>query len=247
MSASLKRDPRVLDELLRTGAVQRAGQPLAPPRLLSTGFAGLDEALGGGLPRGQLHEIVAPASAGGTAVLRAALGWSTRSGELCALIDPDDAFDPRPRDIDLRRLLWVRPRDPAQALRAAEIALEARFALVALDMGGTGAPPGRIEGVHTVRFAFERRKRPPSDGVWARLARKAEKHGGALLVLSREARAGSFSATTIELERAPARWEGAPRAPGRLLRGAGAVAAVLRSRRGPPSGPVRMRLSAEGT
>ena len=29
----------------------------------------------------------------------------------------------------------MRPRDPLQALRAAEIALEARFALVALDLG----------------------------------------------------------------------------------------------------------------
>jgi hypothetical protein len=243
----LKRDPRLLHELLRTGAVQRAAEPLGPPRMLSSGVAALDQALGGGLVRGQLHEIVGPASAGGTAVLRAALGLATRAGELCALIDPDDAFDPRPRDIDLRRLLWVRPRDPAQALRAAEIALEARFSLVALDLGGTGAPPGRIEGVHTVRFAFERKKRLPPDGVWARLARKAEKHGGALLLLSRDAKAGSFSAVTIELERAPARWEGASRSPGRLLRAASSIGAVTRSRRVAPSGPVRMRFAAETT
>jgi hypothetical protein len=246
VSASPKRDLRLLDELLRTGAVQRAAQPAAP-RLLSTGFAALDAALGGGLPRGQLHEIVAPPSAGGTALLRSALGWATRAGELCALIDPDDAFDPRPRDIDLRRLLWVRPRDPAQALRAAEIALEARFAVVALDLGGTGVPPARIDGVHTVRFAFERKRRPPADSVWARLARKAERCGGALVVLSREARTGSFSATTIELERAAARWEGAPSASGRLLRGADAIGAVVRSRRGAPSAPLRIRLPAGGT
>jgi recA bacterial DNA recombination protein len=265
VSTSLKRDPRLLDELLRTGAVQRAAQPAAAPRLLSTGFAALDAALGGGLVRGQLHEIAGPASAGGTALLRSALAWATRAGELCALVDPDDAFDPRPRDIDLRRLLWVRPRDPAQALRAAEIALEARFALVALDLGGTGAPPARIEGVHTVRFAFERKRRAADDhmlrlsgsarrpgdpfasAVWARLARKAERSGGALLVLSREARTGSFSATTIELERTAVRWEGAPRAPGRLLRGVEAIGAVARSRRGAPSGPLRIRLLAGAT
>jgi RecA/RadA recombinase len=246
VSALLQRDPRLLDELLRTGAVQRAPQPIAP-RLLSTGFAALDAALGGGLSRGQLHEIVAPPSAGGTALLRSALASATRAGELCALVDPDDAFDPGPHDVDLRRLLWVRPRDPAQALRAAEIALEARFALVALDLGGTGAPPARIEGVHTVRFAFERRRKAAPDSAWARLARKAERTSGALLVLSREARTGSFSATTIELERASARWDGPPRASGRLLRGAESVGAVARSRRGAPSGPVRIRLPAGGT
>jgi recA bacterial DNA recombination protein len=246
VSALLKRDPRLLDELLRTGAVQRAPQPAAP-RLLSTGLAGLDAVLGGGLARGQLHEIVAPPSAGGTALLRAALAAAIRADELCALVDPDDAFDPRPHDIDLQRLLWVRPRDPSQAHRAAEIALEARFALVALDLGGTGAPAARIEGVHTVRFAFERKRRLAPDSAWARLARKAERTGGALLVLSREARTGSFSATTIELERAAARWDGPPRASGRLLRCAESIAAVARLRRGAPSGPVRIRLPAGGT
>src|SRR5204862_322315 len=92
------------------------------------------------------HEIVAPPSAGGTALLRAALGAATRAGELCALVDPGDAFDPGAPGIDLRRLLWVRPADTLVALRAAEIALEARFALVAVDLGSelpaAKAPPG---------------------------------------------------------------------------------------------------------
>jgi hypothetical protein len=242
---AIQRDPGALEHLLRTGAVQRATKPSQRRRVLSTGSALLDAALGGGFGRGELHEIAAPASAGGTALLRAALAAATRAGELCALVDPEDSFDPGPDDIDLRRLLWVRPREPSHALRAAEIALEARFALVALDLAQT-APPARMEGVHVVRFEFLRKRRAPGEGIWARLARCAQKHGGALVVLSRAPQAGSFSTTTIEIERDRSRWEGPAGAPGRLLRGTGAVAAVTRFRHGAPSAPLRLQLRSEG-
>ena len=238
-----EKDPQALAELLRSGQVHKALLPAAQ-RLLPTGVPGLDAALGGGLVRGQLHEIVAPAGAGGTALVRAALGSATQSGELCALIDPADAFDPAHGGIDLRRLLWVRPRDPLHALRAAEIALEARFALVAVDLGGLSAPrrvqPGEVRLVR-----FEPRRKPAALGAspWARLARRAEKHGGALLVLVREPQAGMFALATVELERGPALWEGQPGAPGRFLRGASAVGAVSRHKRLAPSGPIALSLA----
>jgi len=90
-------------------------------------------------------------------------------------------------------------------------------------------------------------KKPPSPGAssWARLARRAEKHGGALLVLSRTVQAGTFASATIELERGPSLWDGAPGAPGRLLRGVRAVGAVTRHRRMPPSGPLPLNLPLE--
>jgi hypothetical protein len=237
-----EKDPQALAELLRTGQVHRALLP-APSSLLPTGVAPLDAALGGGLVRGHLHEIVAPASAGGTALLRAALGAATRSGELCALIDPADSFDPAHGGIDLRRLLWVRPRDPLQALRAAEIALEARFALVAVDLGGIARPPCKAPSgeVRVVRFE-PRKQTSPGGSPWARLARRAEKHGGALLLLVREPQAGAFALATVELERGPSLWEGRPGAPGRFLRGGSAVGAVARHKRLAPSGPIPLSL-----
>ena len=240
-----EKDPHALEELLRTGQIRRALLP-APAPLLPTGVAALDKALGGGLVRGHLHELVAPAGAGGTALLRAALGSATRSGELCALIDPADSFDPAHGGIDLRRLLWVRPRDPLQALRAAEIALEARFALVAVDLGEIAAkrkpPPGQAGQVRLVRFESRRQNSTPGGSPWARLARRAEKHGGALLVLVREPQAGAFALATVELERGPALWEGRPGAPGRFLRGGSAVGAVSRHKRLAPSGPIALSL-----
>jgi hypothetical protein len=237
----------LIEQLLRDGQLRRA-PALAPgtPRPLPTGVAALDEALGGGLLRGQLHELIGPPGAGGTALLRAALAAATSAGENCALVDPGDAFDPGNCGIDLSRLLWVRPRDPVQALRAAEIALEARFALVALDLGDVCVlpPPRRPRGViEVVRFE----KRPPAPGAspWARLARRAEKHGGALLLLARAAQAGTFAAVTIELMRGRAQWEGRQGAPGRFLRGAQSVGAVARHKRMPPSLPLPLTLPLE--
>lgn len=244
MAIPLRRDPEALEQLLRDGQVRRA-PALSPrqPSPLPTGVAQLDAALGGGLLRGQLHEIVGPPGAGGTALLRASLASATRRGELCALIDPGDAFDPAPRDIDLMRLLWVRPRDPVQALRAAEIALEARFALVALDLGDLCVlpPPRQPKGVVQV-VRFEKKAPRPGASPWARLMRRAEKHGGALLVLARAPQAGTFSAAVIELMRGRAQWEGQPGAPGRFLRGTLSVGAVARHRRMPPSAPLHLRL-----
>jgi hypothetical protein len=262
----LQVDPHALEQLLRTGQVRRAPANDAPgagsKRTLSIGVSALDAALGGGLVRGQLHEIVAPASAGGTALLRAALGAATRAGELCALVDLADAFDPRgarAAGLELRRLLWVRPATPAQALRAAEIALESRFALVAIDLvveegeRGSRGPSRSAAGsssdrIRLVRFEGPRKKERTGDAPWARLARRAEKHGGTLLVLSRTAQAGAFAAATLELSRAQPRWEGSPGTPGRLLRAGAALGAVARSRRGPPSAPLLLQLPvvAEG-
>jgi len=243
----LPRDLHALEELLRAGQIRRA-PALVPraPRAIPTGVSALDAALGGGLARGQLHEIVGPAGAGGTALVRASLASATLLGESCALIDPGNAFDPAPCGIELERLLWVRPRDPVQALRAAEIALEARFALVALDLGDVSVlpPPRQPRGViQVVRFE----KKPPSPGTspWARLSRRAEKHGGVVLLLARAPQAGTFAATTIELERICAQWEGHEGDAGRFLRGAHVVSAVTRHKRMPPSAPLPLHLLLE--
>ncbi len=80
------------------------------PLLHSTPEA-LDRGLAGGLPRGQVSEVVGPASSGRTSVAWAALAAATRRGESVALIDTFDRFDPPTAHacgIDLSRLLWVR-------------------------------------------------------------------------------------------------------------------------------------------
>ncbi len=79
-----------------------------------TGLPCLDTQLRGGVPRGQVSEIVGPRSSGRTSVLRALMATATRRGELVALIDTLDRFDPASAvaaGVDLARLLWARGQD----------------------------------------------------------------------------------------------------------------------------------------
>jgi len=83
---------------------------LPAPERVSTGIPQLD-LLTGGLARGCLTEICGTASSGRTSVLLFALARATERGEVCALVDASDAFDPASAaavGMDMSRLLWVR-------------------------------------------------------------------------------------------------------------------------------------------
>jgi hypothetical protein len=107
---SLLRD-RKLDTTLTTAApLEWTGADECAP----TGLSPLDAQLRGGVPRGQVSEIVGPLSSGRTSVLRALMAEATRRGELVALIDTLDRFDPASvaaAGVDLARVLWVRGQD----------------------------------------------------------------------------------------------------------------------------------------
>jgi recA bacterial DNA recombination protein len=80
------------------------------PEMVSSGILQLD-ALTGGLARGCLTEICGTASSGRTSVLLSALAGATQRGEVCALVDASDAFDPASAaaaGMEMSRLLWVR-------------------------------------------------------------------------------------------------------------------------------------------
>jgi hypothetical protein len=97
---------RKLDRTLTTNVPARGMQDRA-----AFGLATLDHELGGGLPRGQVSELVGPASSGRTSLAWAWLGAATSRGESVALIDTFDRFDPDTATrcgLDLSRLLWVR-------------------------------------------------------------------------------------------------------------------------------------------
>jgi recombination protein RecA len=80
-------------------------------QLLATGWPSVDEALGGGFPRGECSEIVGSPSSGRTALGATLAAEATRRGEIVAWVDTLDRFDPRAAEamtLDLSRLLWVR-------------------------------------------------------------------------------------------------------------------------------------------
>src|ERR1700694_6187683 len=97
------------------------------PEMFASGIPQLDS-LTGGLARGCLTEICGTASSGRTSVLLLALACATQRGEVCALVDASDAFDPASAaaaGMEMSRLLWVRcgekypsRKNPSAARRA---------------------------------------------------------------------------------------------------------------------------------
>ena len=105
----------------------------------ASGFdvAMLDSALGGGLPRGQVSELMGPPSSGRTSLAWTWLGAATRRGESVAVIDTFDRFDPFTASqcgLDLTRLLWVR----GQAITKTAGAIDAAWLPGARTVDGPG-------------------------------------------------------------------------------------------------------------
>jgi RecA/RadA recombinase len=185
--------PAELAARLRTGAAPRETSAL--PRL-ATGIAALDALLGGGFPRGRVTEITGPLSSGRTSLALAVIAAATRAGEIAAVVDAADAFDPASAaaaGIDLSRVLWTRPSRPREALRCTERLLEARgFGLVVLDFASEAVVDARMQG------AAQRAVSERSSSSWRRISRSATASGTALVLVASSMRAGLFAALSLE-------------------------------------------------
>src|SRR5512132_4275662 len=96
---------RKLDRTLTTAL---PNWPRRDESALATDVAALDACLHGGLPRGQLSEIVGPASSGRTTLALQTIAATTERGELAALVDTFDRLDVASAiavGIDMERLL----------------------------------------------------------------------------------------------------------------------------------------------
>lgn len=155
-----------LRQILSVRFPERARRPSG---IVPTGTAPIDRALGGGLARGRLTELVSAApSSGGQLVLVQLLLATRAARERAALIDGADGFDPRAAPPDaLRHLVWARCASPDQALAAADVLIrDGNYAAAVLDLRGLGAR--------------ELRRLPAA--AWYRLQRAAEGASAAVLV-----------------------------------------------------------------
>jgi hypothetical protein len=106
---------------------------------LATGVPGIDEALGG-LPRPALTEVVCSKPSCGSQLLIGQLLAVTRTeSRRSALVDAGDAFDPGSWPaVQLEHLVWVRARDAAEAMAAADLLVrDANFGVLMLDLRHT--------------------------------------------------------------------------------------------------------------
>jgi hypothetical protein len=161
--------------------------------VLSTGIPEIDISLGG-LPRGAVTEICGPPCSGRTSVLVSTLASRTAEGEVCALVDARDSFDPylaSVAGVKLGKLLWVRCQNIDQALRATDLLIQGGgFGLVAVDL--TDIAP------QTVRYV-------PLN-TWFRFRRAVEDTPTALLLMEQEANAKTCASLVLRLETQQARW-----------------------------------------
>jgi recombination protein RecA len=170
---------------------------------VSTGIAEIDE-LTGGLPRGCLTEIFGEAGSGRTSLLLAALAARTREGEVCALVDGRDAFDPVAgvaAGVRLRQLLWVRCKNIEQALRATDLLIQGGgFGLIALDLSDVA--PRVVRQVQlSVWFRF-RRAVENTPTILFLLGQESHAKTCASLVLRMEGEAGVWRETSREMSHA---------------------------------------------
>jgi hypothetical protein len=182
----------------------------AEPKFLPLPIPGFPMLLSRGMARGILAEIHGKRSSGRTAACLHALAQSTHRGEICAVIDLHDSFDPASATnagVQLDRLLWVRCGGNAEhAMRAADLLLHAGgFGLVLLDL--CDARPRLLNRI------------PLS--YWYRFRRAIEQTPTILLLCADISQARSAS-LRMETRRKRARWSG--KAPFLLLRGVEAQA-----------------------
>ncbi len=170
---------------LRNLLAERFPQSQAPPQArLRTGVLPLDEATGGGLPKGAITELTSPHLSAGTAlIIHTLLHAAHQERQFIALIDGRDSFDPEALGTTtLRNLLWVRCTKTLEAVKAADLLLrDGNFPLVILDL--------------ILNCADELRRIPQTS--WYRLQRLVEPSATALLVFTRQS---IISSAQLKLE-----------------------------------------------
>ncbi len=121
---------------------------------MPTGVPLLDAALGGGVPRGRITEVVGMRGVGKTALLREVVRRVLAAGSWVAWVDARRTLAAAPWASLGSRLVMIRPRDAARGAWCADTLLRSGvFALVVLD----GAPPlSRVNGVRLAQLARER-------------------------------------------------------------------------------------------
>ena len=158
----------------------------ATTRRLITGLSFLDQAIGGGLPKGAITELISPRiTAGSASLVHMLLQAAHRNRYFLALIDGRDSFAPSASgelgNSCLHHLLWVRCTKALETIKAADLLLrDGNFPLVIVDL--------------VLNPLEELRKIPQTS--WYRLQRLVESAPTACLVMTRQ---GTVSSAQLKI------------------------------------------------
>lgn len=159
-----------------------------------------------GIDRGGIGEIYGKRSSGRLSLSLHILAEATKRGEICAVIDLNDSFDPASAaaaEIRLEKIVWVRcKRNAEHAMRAADLLLHAGgFGVVLLDLCEA---PARV--LNRIPLSY-----------WYRFRRAVANTPAILLLCVDTPQAKSCANNKIETKLKAFHWAG--KAPFSLLRG----------------------------
>jgi len=155
------------------------------------------ESVGLSLTRGTLSEIVGAASSGRTSILLSLLSKLTQEGEVCAVVDSANGFDPRSAVLAgcvLENLLWVRcDSELENAFTAADYLVQAKgFGLIWLNLVGLS----------------QKKLRMVPRTYWYRYRNRIKETPTLFVVTAEDPVAGSASQQSFALERRGTMWSG---------------------------------------
>lgn len=150
--AALQEALKKLEKDFGSGSVMRLDEAAQlDADVIPSGSIGLDDALGiGGYPRGRIVEIYGPESSGKTTLAIHAIAEAQKLGEMCAIVDAENAFDrtyAKNLGVDLSKLYISQPSCGEEGLEVAQTLINTgSMAVVVIDSVAALVPRAELDG-----------------------------------------------------------------------------------------------------
>lgn len=134
------------------GSVANFEENIPDVEFIRSGSLGLDQALGGGYPKGRIIEIYGPESSGKSTLALHAIAEAHKTGGVVAYIDSEHAFDPKYAEslgVDLSKeaFLFSQPSSGEEGLEIAEMLIKTgKLDIVVIDSVAALTPKAELEG-----------------------------------------------------------------------------------------------------
>jgi len=149
--AALQAALKMIEKQYGAGAVMVMGEKAhVPVEMVSSGSLKLDEALGGGYPKGRIIEIFGPESSGKTTLALHAIAEVQKAWGTAAFIDAEHALDPQyaaKLGVDIKSLIISQPDYGEQALEIVDALIHSNAVdIIVIDSVAALTPKAELEG-----------------------------------------------------------------------------------------------------